>query len=73
MHNRFLQKHKILNLALKKRIYRDYKRGAIKRNLSFNLNLDEFINIVEQNCFYCGSTPQVYKQDVSYTSRHDGA
>lgn len=72
VHDRFLQKHKILNLALKKRVYREYKRDAIKRNLSFNLNLDEFINIVEQNCFYCGSVPQVYKQDIPYTSQHDG-
>ena len=39
-----------------KHIYNQYKSNAKKRNLIFNLTLDEFINLIESPCFYCGAT-----------------
>ena len=35
----------------------DYKMGARKRNLSFNLDKKDFLNIISSNCFYCGDAP----------------
>lgn len=35
-----------------------YKNGAKKRGFSWELNYDEFCNIVSKNCFYCGSEPK---------------
>jgi len=41
------------NLGIKGR-YRDYKRGASKRNLCFELTLEQFSKYWENNCYYCG-------------------
>lgn len=38
-------------------IYRLYKRGAIKRNLSFDLTIDEFAQFTSRECHYCGVQP----------------
>lgn len=37
-----------------KLLFKSYKYGAYKRNLEFNLLLEEFKKIVELPCFYCG-------------------
>lgn len=34
-----------------------YKRAAEKRGYEFNLNINEFENIVAKPCFYCGEPP----------------
>lgn len=34
--------------------YRAYKYHAIKRNLSFDLSFEEFINFWKRDCYYCG-------------------
>lgn len=34
-----------------------YKENANRRNLEFNLTLDEFINLTQQQCYYCGCKP----------------
>lgn len=39
------------------RLLSSYKRGAKKRNLEFNLNNDQFENMTQQNCYYCGDKP----------------
>jgi hypothetical protein len=46
------------NYAFEKKInplghYREYADGAAKRNLSFELTLDEFTEIVTKACYYC--------------------
>lgn len=41
-----------------KRLYKEYKISAEKRNLEFNINFELFITIISQNCSYCGSEPQ---------------
>lgn len=40
-----------------KELYRHYKYNAKRRNLSFNLTVEEFGNITRQPCTYCGSLP----------------
>lgn len=34
-----------------------YKRGAERRNLTFDLSREEFKKLVNSNCFYCGVEP----------------
>ena len=34
-----------------------YKRDSAKRNIKFNLTLDEFRRLTKQNCRYCGAPP----------------
>ena len=45
------------NLALKNVILKTYKRAAEKRKHEFNLTNDEFFDLIQQNCFYCGHHP----------------
>ena len=46
-----------------KSLYGSYKRGAINRNLCFELTMDEFKNLIFQNCNYCGIEPeQIFKK-----------
>lgn len=40
------------------KIYGGYKYHALDRNLEFSLTLDDFKNIITQNCYYCGRSPQ---------------
>lgn len=47
-------------------IYGAYKRGAIDRNLSWELTHEEFNNLINQNCFYCNSEPKVYESEKRY-------
>lgn len=39
-------------------VYRSYRTHARKRNLSFDLTLDQFELISSQKCHYCGDPPQ---------------
>lgn len=39
-------------------LYLEYKSNAMKRNLQFSITLEEFIQIVKQNCHYCNSEPK---------------
>ena len=41
----------------KNRLFDRYKRNAKTRNMSFELTFDEFINLTQQNCFYCNCKP----------------
>jgi hypothetical protein len=48
-------------LAAKHILYQSYKKAcAKKRGYSFNLNFKEFINLTQQNCYYCGISPNRY-------------
>lgn len=38
-------------------LYQDYKNGAQKRNLAFELDMDQFRTLTKGNCFYCGDPP----------------
>lgn len=47
------------SLSSKNNIYYRYQKGAKDRNIPFSLNYDELINMVRQNCFYCGEKPSI--------------
>ena len=49
--------HKIPHYGYINRLYKDYKSGAKKRNLKFELSLEEFYDIITKNCSYCGQEP----------------
>jgi hypothetical protein len=38
-------------------LYRNYIAGAIKRKYSFDLTIDEFHELTQKPCFYCGREP----------------
>ena len=53
-----------------KSLYGIYKRGsAERRNLEFTLTIDQFREIIAQNCFYCGCPPS----NSHYRTRGNGA
>lgn len=54
--------------SVKKLLFRQYKKGAKHRGYSFNLNYDFFIQIVLNNCFYCGSEPLNKQQSFTKNS-----
>lgn len=39
-------------------LYHQYRGGARRRNRSFDLSVDEFSIITQQNCFYCDDEPK---------------
>jgi len=39
------------------RLYAGYKIGAKNRNLSFSLNLEQFVKLATGDCHYCGNEP----------------
>ncbi len=43
--------------AAKNTKYADYKRKAKNRNISFELTIDDFSKITQQDCHYCGIEP----------------
>lgn len=43
--------------ATKNNVYCDYRKSARSRSYNFQLNFETFINIIQQNCNYCGSSP----------------
>ena len=54
---------KLAKLSPVKSLYGSYKRNATKLGRSFELSLEEFQNIISQDCHYCGSPPnQFYKK-----------
>lgn len=51
-------------LGLRKWLYRTTKRNAHKRNHSFNLNFEEFDNLISQPCHYCGIEPKMVTKEI---------
>ena len=48
-------------IAAAKNIYNSYKGKCTKHKILFEISFDDFILLVKQNCFYCGSEPnQMY-------------
>ncbi len=46
----------------KKALFRKYKRSAKIRDHSFNISFDQFLVMIDQECFYCGKSPsQTFK------------
>lgn len=56
--NSIKSRHKIVKKeAGYNSIYNHYKANAKKRNYEFNLTKQEFIELTQSNCFYCGIEP----------------
>ena len=50
------RKERDYNIERKQNIqkhYNEYQRGAIKRNLEFTIEIDDFEELVNSNCYYC--------------------
>lgn len=43
--------------SAKNKLFLSYVKGAKRRNLQFCLSKDEFYNLTQQNCHYCGVVP----------------
>jgi hypothetical protein len=52
--------------ASKNDLYYRYKREAKNRNLSFDLSLDQFTKLINQNCYYCGIQPKQSMKSVGF-------
>lgn len=46
-----------MELTYYERRFKEYQQSAKKRNIDWNLTLQEFINIATQKCHYCGEDP----------------
>jgi len=49
-------------IVAKKSLYQVYKKTAEKRNLKFDIDFNRFIEITQQNCFYCGLRPTQFRK-----------
>ena len=56
--NRYNNINKETQVGLKNYLYKNYVRGAEIRGHSFNLTIDEFKDIIKNDCHYCGEPPQ---------------
>jgi len=59
----------IVHSGLKNRLLKDYRAGASKRGLDFDLTFEEFIEIMEQDCYYCGASPEVREYELQYMQK----
>jgi hypothetical protein len=55
-----VRKHKqIEHFGYKNRLYKEYRIGAIKKNLDFTISFEDFCNLISSNCVYCDVEPQL--------------
>lgn len=66
---RKLRNNKPLNVIRYKE-YCYYRSGAKHRNLEWNLTEEQFANLINKNCFYCGELPSK-RQSVSYKTDYE--
>jgi len=63
------KKKGVVHSGLKNRLLKDYKAGASKRGLDFELTFEEFVSIMEQDCHYCGASPEVREYELQYMQK----
>lgn len=63
------KKNGIEHIGLKNRLLKDYKTGAVKRGKDFELDFDQFANLMEQDCYYCGAKPVVHEYEKQYMQK----
>jgi hypothetical protein len=56
--------------AGKNHLYSQYKNGARKRNLEFDLTKDELIEISSKNCYYCAQPPSQFMNSDSDVGKY---
>lgn len=59
----------IEHIGLKNRLLKDYRAGAVKRGKDFELTFDQFVNLMEQPCHYCGADPVVHLYEIQYMQK----
>lgn len=47
-------------------VYNEYKKNANKRGYTWHLSKDDFLEITQKACFYCGSSPSKQKREFVY-------
>ena len=52
--NKFMDK----TLSSKNALFSSYKKGAEKRGIKFELSFDDFIKLIQGNCYYCNKSPE---------------
>jgi hypothetical protein len=63
------KKNGIVHSGLKNRLLKDYRAGACKRGIDFELTFDEFVSIMEQDCVYCEGKPEVHEYELQYMQK----
>lgn len=53
--------------SIEKDYYRSYLTDARKNNRKFKLSFKEFLNMINDNCHYCGSTPSLIRYNKNKT------
>ena len=53
-------------------IYRAYKNNAKNRKLQFTITLNEFIELLNQNCYYCNIEPSRIHDKSYYHIKYNG-
>lgn len=71
-----IKKRKPLLDKVKNEIYSDYLFNAKKRNLTFNIDIEEFWTEITKDCHYCGEKPSKehthkFSNDKIYTNGID--
>lgn len=61
-------KNKDIQIGIRNKLYSEYKRNALKRNINFELSFDEFDEITNKNCLYCNSEPK--EIDINYIKQY---
>jgi hypothetical protein len=56
--------------GLKKYLFNQYVRGAKMRHHEFNLNYDEFVEIITKDCYYCGNPPKKSSSKILINRGH---
>ncbi len=63
------KKEGIEHYGLKNRLLKDYRAGADKRGLDFKLSFDEFVDLMEGDCVYCGAKPELHEYELQYMQK----
>lgn len=77
------RKNDLINLKIKKRkiknkhdliahFFRNYKKSALYRKLEFTIILEEFSELIQRECFYCGNLPMNTKKSSNFIIKYNG-
>jgi hypothetical protein len=54
--------------GLKRALFREYQYRAVKIGVSFEMELENFIQMINKNCFYCDHPP--YNKKISFSNKN---
>lgn len=50
----------------------NYRRNAEKRGVEFDLSRDEFLELIQQNCYLCGAPPCNLRRGKNKSLKYNG-